>query len=364
MTEALSILDELRSDLGVHSLSELRSRKIDQASWDGVLRAYGRLVSMAPDVPPKPAGQLRAAIPTNAVSETDEAEIAARALVICHTAAVILPDTISYPRRFLRLAVLLEEAIGAGLVILLPESIVPTDEGEYFNTAMGWEIGELPDSEDERLARARIGMSRLEIAQAMDACAKFPDRLDLAPTSAAQIGQIRELIEVSGPLQAPTDRVLFLPNLLELDTPRFELAPHELVAIRRDGVFESLRVAVAEALRRASAIQDDVAIDPKSARLREVQDFLTAAAADAKLETNRSRVLRSTLIGTTAVGLGCATGALGAIGGIEPAAVAGGASVAGGFLLGWLGGRPASGTRHFQRAVVSLFGEPQRPSAS
>jgi hypothetical protein len=130
---------------------------------------------------------------TSAVSEIDEAEVAARSLLLAKTVAVMLPDSINYPRRLLRLATLLEPAIDDGLVLLFPETSF-SEHASYFDAALGRSYADQTASSEGTAEKARGVVRRLEIAGAMDACAQYPDRLDLAVTSPPQLAEIRELL--------------------------------------------------------------------------------------------------------------------------------------------------------------------------
>jgi hypothetical protein len=364
-TKANQLLTELRASLDVGSLADLRERTVTPDWWESVARAYSNLSDARPEPPTKPPHELRPVFMTSAISDLDEAEVAARSLLLANTVALILPDSINYPRRLLRLATLLEPAIDEGLLLLFPEASFDAGEA-YFNAALVRSYSEPIAASEDRVEKARGVARRLEIAGAMDACALFPDRLDLAVTTPPQVSEIRELLELSGLHEGghghlDTDRIRFLPDLLSLRIPNVALSAQELIAIRRDGMFESVRAALSEALRRTASLDDDEVVDPAGVRVREIREYLDDAAAAAVAETSRSRVIRTSVTGSVAIGVGCATGALGATGGLEAAALAGGVGSAAGMVLGWLGGRPRSGTKRFRRVVAHLFGDEEVP---
>lgn len=354
-------LNHLRANLGVRSLAELKQRPVAPEWWEAVARAYITLSDTTPVPPEKPPNELRPVFTTNAVSDLDEAEITARSLLLAKSVALILPDSINYPQRLLRLATLLEPVIDDGLVVLLPEASFDAHDS-YFNAALHQVVSEAADPPADPRNRAMLALRRLEIAGAMDACALFPERLDLAVTSYVQVEEIRNLLD-SVRVRKGTgetveaDRIRYLPDLLSLRIPNVSLATQDLVALRKDGIFEGVRDALSEALRRTASLDDSDVVDPASVRLREIREHLETAAADAIIETRRSKILRSAVTGSVAIGIGCATGALGATGGFQNAAAAGGAGSAAGLVLGWLGGRPRSGTRQFRRVVSHLFEE-------
>ena len=155
-----SVLDHVRASFGVASLSELRGRPLGSDAFNHVVDAYLYLASSVKAPPPKESFQLRPTFMTSVVSPYDEAEVAARALLLYHSVAVILPDSINYPRRMLRLLTLLEELIDDGLVVLLPEEVMNTRKPSYFEIGLGIpDIGPAPGVE-----HAMLMVDNLQIA--------------------------------------------------------------------------------------------------------------------------------------------------------------------------------------------------------
>ena len=106
-----AFLDDLRQGLGVRTLADLRDLPVADGWWEVIAQAYTKLSHSPPEPPLRAAHELRPVIATSAISRLDEAEIAARSLLLAPSVAVLLPDSINYPRRLLRLATLLEPAI-------------------------------------------------------------------------------------------------------------------------------------------------------------------------------------------------------------------------------------------------------------
>jgi hypothetical protein len=345
--------------LGVASLNELRSLTPSNSWLEATAAAYNSLSDARPKPPPHPAHELRPVISTSRFSNLDEAEVAARALLIAESVAVLVPDSMGYAQRLLRLATILEPAIDEGLLILLPETSI--DSNTYFESSLAIAYGDVPNAAEDRTAQVAQVTARFEVASAMDAARRYPDRLDLAVTSRSQIDHVRDLLAVvgdSGDRQAPSvDRVRFLPDVVSLQLPKIALAADELVRLRRDGMFQDLRRGLTEALRRTEAVGDEEVVDPASARVREIREYLDDVAAASARDSKRSRLVRRATNGFLSVAVGTATGALGAAGGIEPAAAAGGGAAAGGLVLSWLSARPGDGPRRFRQTVARLFGQ-------
>jgi hypothetical protein len=352
-----AFLAELRDGLGVRRLADLRSQTVAPGWWDVVAGAYANLSELCLEPPPKQAHELRPTIAASAVSQVDEAEVAARSLLLAPTVAILLPDSGNYARYLLRLATLLEPAIDAGLVILLPETSIA--EYPYFDAALMSGYNTIPPNKEERERNALSAVQRLEIALAMDAVSRFPERLDLAVATKGHLDRVRELLETPlGGQRAPeTDRVRFLPDLMSLKIPRLALGVDDFVRMRADGLFEEVREGLTEALRRTSSLTEAEVVDPDSVRVREIRQYLDEVAARTVKATKQSRVLRTAVTGTLALGVGAATGALGSVGGIELGAAAGMAGSAAALVVGWLGGRPLTGERRFRQTVTRLFGE-------
>jgi hypothetical protein len=358
VTDTGSLVDELRRSLGVRRLSDLASLQPSASWFEAVGEAYSRLSAARPEPPPRQSDELRPVIATSSQSPIDEAEVVARSLLLAPSVAILLPDSINYARRLLRLATLLEPVLDAGLVVLLPETSLP--DSRYFDTALMHAYRSIPSTQAQREQRAKEATSRFETALAMDAAAHFPDRLDLALTDGQQVSYVKDLLRSTfrtGDGRLDADRYRFLPDLIALEIPRIALATDELVRLRQDGLFEDLRRGLTEAMRRTSTIDDEAVVDPASVRVQEVREYLADVVAESVRETMRSRVIRSATTGTFAIGIGAVSGALGSSGGMEVAAIAGGAGSAAGLVLGWLGGRPRSGTKRFRRLVTRLFAD-------
>ena len=287
---------------------------------------------------------------TSPFEALDEAETAARALLIAHSVAVILPNEINYPPRMLRLLSLLEDAIDTGDVILLPERVVKRRPDSYYNAAV------------EMLARDTTRADALMIAASMDACATFPNSLDLMITSRRQVAVIQDLVRVldktndSSPFGS-ADRLRYLPNLLSLPLPNLHLHARELVAARRDGVFSVWRAALTVALRETNSLDDEELLDPKGTRLREIRDRLTDSAAESVDGLRRSNILHLAISGTVGVAVGCALGAIGASGGDELAALGRGVGPPVALLTDWLASGPKRRSeQRFRAMTIALLG--------
>ncbi len=222
--ETFSAVDHLRQRFGVATLPELRGRQLQTADRDHVVDTYLRLAESVTAPPQKADGELRPVFMTSAVSRLDEAEAAARATLMYHSVAVILPNSINYPLRMLRLLVLLEPLIDSGLVILLPEEVLHTRTAlpleldgvaSYFKAAFS---ATLLDPGGNRPESADAVVEALEIGAAMDACSIFPHHLDFTCTSPSQVAVVRNLL---GIIEASSedrrllaaDRVRCLPDL-------------------------------------------------------------------------------------------------------------------------------------------------------
>jgi hypothetical protein len=354
-----TFLDALRERLGVGTLDELRPLTPSNIWLEATAAAYSRLSDSRPEPPPRGAHELRPVISVSGFSPLDEAEIAARALLIAESVALVIPDSMGYVQRLLRLATLLEPVIDEGLLILLPETSI--ENNPYFESSLALAYREMPQPHEDRAERAAGVATRFEVASAMDAARRYPDRLDLAVTTHSQLDHVRDLLAVvvEGDARRPpvVDRVRFLPDVVSLQIPRIALAADELIRLRRDGVFQDLRRGLTEALRRSAALSDEEVVDPASTRVHEIREYLDDVAAASARDSRRSQLVRRATNGVLAVGVGAATGVLGASGGVGVAAAAGGGAAAAGLALSWLSSRPGDGPRRFRQTVARLFGE-------
>ncbi len=356
----IGILHDVREMLGVAHLTEYVDAAPSRPYYQLALeKAYDDAVLRIEAPPVKSADALRPVLLTSAMSDTDEAEVAARSLLLCDSVVVVIPESRLYIPRLFRLLVLLEDAIDAGLVIPLPEPVTYAGlqrKCSAFDAV--WTRHCPPEGTSDR-ADPNTMMADLNIAQAVDLCLSFPTAFDLVTRCAIELELVRDLVTSSCnskiQLASGRDRLVFVPTLLDLQLPDVRLHAAELVRLRRDGVFQTWRAALSAALQTISSMSEEVFLDPAHAVLALLCTELNAAARSSVAETKRSSVLASALKGVVAFGLGCAAGAIGALGGVDMGAAGGGAAVAAGLSLEWLGGRPKAGERTFRKVTASIF---------
>jgi hypothetical protein len=366
MLNERSLVDQLRANLEVANLRELSTAQRNDEMWDRVASAYVEWDGTVVAPPMKQFegdNHIRPIIVTSAVSTFDEVVAAAKALLLCNSVVILLPDSINYIWRMLRLAVLLEKEIDAGLVILLPESVVARTR--YFDKAMmqGLPVPNL--SPEEKLIRAEQATKTLEIALALDVCAAFPNDVDLAFTDEYQKGALARLVITAGKpdtgILQSVDRLRFLPRLIGLPFPDMRIGVNELIAIRRDGLFSAWQAAVQRGLTTIEQLNEDDLFDPDAVKLTELRTALESASHEVSKEISKSSTLRKSFVKVSSFGVACAAGALGAMGGPILGGVAGGAALVGAGVVNWLGGRPTAGERSFRKLIVQLFESSKPP---
>src|SRR4051794_21274971 len=124
MVDETKLLDIFRHRLGVESLSVLREdTPLRDKAFREVERAY--VEWRAPLAPPaKEFGEFRPVFAPSALSPTYEVADTLQSLLIAHSVAIIVPNSINYIARLAWLLTLLEEPIDAGLVHVLSEPTV------------------------------------------------------------------------------------------------------------------------------------------------------------------------------------------------------------------------------------------------
>jgi hypothetical protein len=269
-------------------------------------------------------------------------------------------------QRLVRLFFLLEEEIENGLVVLIPDS----GSIDRVNANSRWFDLQATRSlhararRDDLLQWSGKYFASFEVAIGLDLCVAYPDRLDLACRTSEQSRVLTELLQASGepmpePIVKSHDSLHYLPDLLGLSLPCLDLSVHDLVKIRKDGLFEAWHEALRRGVASIQALDEDQLLDPQSARREELGHYMLAAADDVARQVRHSNVLRAAQIGTLNFGIACAFGALAAV---EVGPVAGGFVAGGSFLanmiVSWLGGRPSSGQRAFRRLAIELFTPP------
>lgn len=364
-----TFLSIFRSRLGVSRLSELsETGPTNREILDAIPESYSRWVGSFVEPPPRPLGTLRPLVaPVTGLNPFDEAATAAQMLLTCHSVAVQIPDTLSYMQRLVRLFFLLEDEIEQGLVVLIPDSGSidrVNANSRWFDLQTNRSLQSRADR-DDFLRWSGKYFAGFEVAIGLDLCAAYPDRLDLACRTAEQSRVLKELLQASGesmpePIVRAHDSLHYLPDLLALSLPCFDLSVHDLVTIRRDGLFDAWHNSLRHGLASVRALPADQLLDPQSARRIELSHYMLAAADDVARQVKRSSVLRAAKMGTMNFGIACAFGALAAVG---AGPVVGGAVGGGGFLantiVSWLGSRPASGERAFRRLAVEVFTPPR-----
>ena len=172
-----SIVDHLRMEYGVESLRAVLERPPGPADRAKFIAAYDQLVASVSGPPAKPSNELRPVFTYDGLSSVDEASMAARVTLSCHSVAVIVPDPRKHWTRVMRMAVLLEPLIDMELVVLLPDDFPffegPPDSSYYIQVLDALRNNEVPP------------VAAINASIALDACASFPNELDFACTSLA-----------------------------------------------------------------------------------------------------------------------------------------------------------------------------------
>lgn len=355
-----SLVQQLRERLQVVRLASFVDEPQLKVDARAVTSVYARWLNEEVTLPEKPVGELRPCHFTSVVSHVDEVSFVHRALLASESVALIIPDSINYPLRLFRLVTQCEGLIDCGLLFLVPEAqlrTMPLLEEQFGMVFNGKRIADQAlRSPGDRAASADDWVRTAEIAASLDACNAFPGRVDLALTSRRQTDIVRQLFadSIVQDQAVAHDRLVFLPDLLSIPLPVLDLAPKDLLAVRRDGYMEELRIAIRDATEAAATLDESQLLEPSGVIQQEFRNKLEQAADRAHAATRRSRTLRRATVGVGTFSVGCATGALGAVAGPGVAAAAGGLSVLGAAIVEWLGGRPSSGQRAFRRILTSI----------
>jgi hypothetical protein len=194
MPDAENLLDLLRGRLGVESLDVLREdTPLRDKAYRDVERAY---VEWRQPLPPaKRADELRPIFAPSALSPTYEVAQSLQSLLLAHSVAIIVPNSINYIPRLVWLLTLLESAIDARLVHIVSEETVGR-ETEFFDVWMEEQtVGVKGETKEARLKAAQLMLETGDIALALDACSRHPEYFDLACRTPGQLEWLRHHIE-------------------------------------------------------------------------------------------------------------------------------------------------------------------------
>ena len=125
-------------------------------------------------------------------------------------------------------------------------------------------------------------------------CASFPDALDLASFTREQAAVVRELIDGAANHRAAetNDSLHYLPRLASLSLPRYRLPINDLLAIRKDGLFDEWQVAIKRALQTIESVDESRLLDPAAFERRQIEESLQLAAEGVRDLTDNSSTLR------------------------------------------------------------------------
>jgi hypothetical protein len=289
---------------------------------------------------------------------------ARRCMLACGRVAIGVSDSVDA----LNLAVQLEEAIDAGLVWPLPW------QGRRWRSDYVSMAEQVPllrgathaDPTDDEEVRAFLQlMANFEVAAALDECARYDGTLDLACVSEDHVRGLHGLLQLAVGTNLPArvgryDELNFLPDLMRLPLPQFDLPLRDLVRIQQDGLFTLWHRALVRGLERTRTLPTEDLLTPSAQALRVVREELEEAARQVTTSVRRSRTLGGALTGFINFGLAGAAGALGTLGGPEVAATAAGGAYAIGSVVKWLGGRPTTGQQSFGRIAITIFGRDEQ----
>lgn len=295
-------------------------------------------------------------------SRYDEVEAARRCVIACGGVVIDASALITDADKMWRTLVLLEEAIDEGVVLLATDDLT---RREWWSA---WAGNQQPipggTSSGEAFRRFVEGTARATVAAALDLCAIAPERLYVVCTDYEELRGLQWLIaEATGAagrqrLLQRQDELHFMPSMMSLDLPYFDLPVHDLLAMQRDGLFDTWRRAVSAGLERANRLPADELVDPSSIALRHLHEALEEASYSVLMASRRSPILRAASLGSMRFGIAAAAGALGALDGSVGAATAGGGAYLLTVLTDWLGGRPTSGQRAFARLAFEITRSP------
>jgi hypothetical protein len=360
--DGTNLLDVFRHRLGEPSLSAVfRDGSLMKTAVREIFAAYNEWEQpTAP--PPKVAGELRPVFAPSALSPHYELDELLNSLLLVHSVAIVVPDSINYATRLVSLLANLEEAVDAGLVHVLSERVLD-ESRSFFDELLEENAGlVLPDSpsQEGRVARVSEFIDVADIALTLDACASHPDKLDLACRTPGQRDWLRARIqELPAEAIKSQDSLAYMSELLALRLPVANVPISDMLALRAEGAFDRWRQALAKTIEEVTAIDDDVFLDPVSGRTAAMRERMTAAAEDMASES--SGWTRNAAAEVTNFGIACAGGVGGFLvgGPIGAGAAAGGAYLTT-TLVDWLRVRPAAGNKAVRRMVTELFVEPRR----
>jgi hypothetical protein len=307
--DSSNLLDVFRHKLGEPSLSAVfRDGDLMKTAVREIVAAYNEWEQ--PTAPPtKVAGGLRPVFAPSALSSHYEVDELLNSLLLVHSAAIVVPDSINYATRLVSLLANLEDAVDAGLVHILSERVLNEPPG-FFDELLA-ENAELalPDSlsQDERVVRVSEFIDVADIALTLDACASHPDKLDLVCRTPGQRDWLRTRIEEL-PREAikSQDSLAYMSELLALKLPAAKIPISDMVALRAGGAFDRWRQALATTIQEATAIDDDIFLDPSSGRKAAMRERMAAAAEEMASES--SGWIRNATAEMTNFGIACAGG--------------------------------------------------------
>lgn len=357
--ETTNLIDVFRDRLGVSSLSSvLQDGDLIKTAVGEVTAAYNDWEQPAAP-PPKQPGELRPVFAPSALSPPYEVSQTLNSLLVVHSVAIVVPDSINYATSLVALLAGLEDAIDEGLVHILPERALGRAPG-FVDKVLADQL-ELPESlsEDERVARFTELLEVADIAIGLDACVEHPDGFDLACRTARQRDWLRTRIEeLPSDAAGSQDSLAYLAELMALDLPLAGFPSNEMLTLRRERAFDRWRRALIETIQEVRTIDDDVFLDPSAGRLAAIRERMEVAAEEISRD---SAGWGRKLTGETAkFGVACAGGVVGAVlaGPVGAGAVGGGAYLST-RVVDWLLGRPSKAGKAARRIVAELFVDPQ-----
>lgn len=314
-----TLTDIAREVAVVNTLKQIRGwepERLRQLAWD----AYPRWADQASLIIPE--GTLGLPHPVVApftFSPFDEVRIARRCLIACGCVVLQVADSINYAPRMLRMLVLLEDAIDRGVVRLVPDRKMEDDR--YFDKWFSQvkPIGDKPNSEEEMRRLLDPRMAEGEVAAALDICARQPHLLNPACVNSYQVEALRCLLESQDGetvqnLASRSDEIHFLPDLIALDLPSFDLSISDLLAVQDDGLFDDWHRAVATAMERIRTIPSEDLLNPSAGSVRVLREELQTASREVLRMAQKSPVLKAACSGSLRFALVSAAGALGVYG--------------------------------------------------